>query len=123
MWGVFITLAGLSVFSLGLMLLFLALAGAADVVSAVFRGTMLQSVTPDALRGRISAVNLMVVTGGPRLGDVEAGLAAAAVGAQGSIVLGGLVCLAGTGLVAWRVPALPRHRSEATSEKDVEEPV
>ena len=82
-WGTAIALAGLSTFSVALTLFFLALAGAADVISAVFRGTMLQENTPDELRGRVSAVNLMVVTGGPRLGDIEAGLVAGAVGFRG----------------------------------------
>ncbi|MFN2388175.1 MAG: MFS transporter, partial [Actinomycetota bacterium] len=98
----------LSVFSLPLTLLFLALAGAADVVSAVFRGTMLVERTPDSLRGRVLAVNIMVVTGGPRLGDLEAGLVAGipAIGPAGSIVVGGLACLAGTAAVAAAFPSL-----------------
>ncbi len=104
-WGLAITLAGLSLFSLALTLIFLALAGAADVVSAVFRGTMLLEATPEPLRGRTQALNLMVVTGGPRLGDVEAGALASLVGAGPSIVYGGLACLVGTGLVAlWSRP-------------------
>ncbi len=108
-WGVAITLAGLCLFSLPLTLLFLALAGAADVFSAVFRGTMLQEYTPDAIRGRVSAVNLMVVTGGPRLGDVEAGLVAGAVGAPASVVIGGVACLVGTGAVAAAFPSLRNY--------------
>lgn len=105
-WGSAITLAGLAVFSLPLTLLFLALAGAADVISAIFRGTMLQESTPDSLRGRVNAANIMVVTGGPRLGDFEAGIAASLVGAPGSIVLGGALCLAGTAAVAGLFPSL-----------------
>ena len=112
-WGAAIALAGLSVFSLPLVLLFLAVAGAADVISAIFRGTILNTTTPDVLLGRVNSVNLMVVTGGPRLGDMEAGLAAGALGAPGSIVAGGLACLAGTGLLVWRVPALLHHRAGA----------
>lgn len=111
-WGVAIALAGVSVFSLPLVLFFLAVAGAADVISAIFRGTILNTETPDALLGRVNSVNLMVVTGGPRLGDLEAGLAAGALGAPGSIVAGGLACLAGTGLLVWRVPALLHHRAD-----------
>ena len=116
-WGLFITLAGLSLFSLVLTLTFLALAGAADVVSAVFRGTMLQHATPDELRGRVSAVNIMVVTGGPRLGDVEAGLAAGVVGAEGSVIVGGLACLAGTGVVAARFPSLKGYQSKLPADR------
>ncbi|HEX2295772.1 MAG TPA: MFS transporter [Actinomycetota bacterium] len=109
-WGAAITLAGLTLFSLALTMTFLAVAGAADVASAVFRGTMLQENTPDALRGRVTAVNLMVVAGGPRLGDVEAGIAASLVGAPASVVLGGAACLLGTGAVAAAFPQLRRYR-------------
>lgn len=109
-WGAAITLAGLSLFSLVLTMTFLAVAGAADVISAVFRGTMLQENTPDALRGRVTAVNLMVVTGGPRLGDVEAGVAASLVGAPASVVVGGVACLLGTAAVATGFPSLRRYR-------------
>ena len=99
-WGAAIALAGLSLFSLALTVLFLAFAGAADVVSAVFRGTILLEKTPPALLGRVNALNIMVVTGGPRLGDVEAGLVAGVAGAPASVVLGGVACLLGTGAVA-----------------------
>ena len=108
-WGCTITLAGLALASFPFTLLFLALAGGADVISAVFRGTMLQEVTPDQLRGRVSAVNIMVVTGGPRLGDVEAGLVAGAIGAPASIIAGGAACLVGTGLIAKLFPSLRNY--------------
>lgn len=111
-WGSAITLAGLAVFSLPLTLFFLALAGAADVVSAVFRGTIVIETTPDELRGRIIAVNIMVVTGGPRLGDVEAGVVAGLVGAPASIVIGGVACLLGTAGVAAGWPSLRSYRAE-----------
>ncbi|MFN2527076.1 MAG: MFS transporter [Actinomycetota bacterium] len=110
-WGLAITLAGLSVFSFALTLFFLAVAGAADVFSAVFRGTILLESTPDHLRGRLSAANIMVVTGGPRVGDVEAGVVAEFAGAPGSIVIGGLACLVGTAVVAWRLPSLRAYRA------------
>jgi MFS family permease len=101
-WGGAIALAGLSLFSLLLTLFFLSIAGAADVVSAVFRGTMLLEATPVNLRGRVNALNQMVVSGGPRLGDLEAGLLAGAIGAGSSVVVGGVACLAGTAAVAAR---------------------
>jgi MFS family permease len=109
-WGVCIVAAGLSLFSLALTLGFLALAGASDVVSAIFRGTMLQEATPDGLRGRVSAANLVVVAGGPRLGDVEAGTVAALIGAPASVLLGGVACLVGTAIVASSRP-LRRYRA------------
>jgi MFS family permease len=108
-WGAAIAAAGLSLFSLLLTLVFLAIAGAADVVSAVFRGTILLEATPVNLRGRVQALNMMVVSGGPRIGDLEAGLVAGAIGAGPSVVVGGLACLVGTGVVATRVKQLRAH--------------
>jgi MFS family permease len=101
LWGVAITGFGL-VSLLPAALVLLAVAGAADVISAVFRGTILQSETPDGLRGRLSSLHVAVVTGGPRLGDLEAGAVASIAGPQLSVVSGGLGCLAGvvaTGLL------------------------
>ncbi len=109
LWGVSIALAGLSLFSLPLTLFFLAVAGGADVISAIFRGTILQVVTPNALLGRTNSVNIMVVTGGPRLGDMEAGVLAGVVGAPASVVIGGVVCLVGTAAVWGWMPALRRY--------------
>jgi MFS family permease len=117
-WGAAITLAGLAVFSLPLTLFLLALAGAADVVSAIFRGTMLLEATPDYLRGRVNAANIMVVSGGPRLGDFEAGVAASLVGAPGSIVLGGTLCLLGTAAVALLFPSLRSYLAPSEDRSD-----
>lgn len=110
-WGAAITAFGFAgrVFWLGLF--FLAVAGAADVVSAVFRGTILQLSVPDALRGRISAVHIAVVTGGPRLGDVEAGAIASLVSPTFSVVSGGLACVLGVLLLAKVVPELGRYHA------------
>jgi hypothetical protein len=93
-----------------LALVALAFAGAADVVSAVFRSTILQTSLPDAYRGRISAVHIMVVTGGPRLGDFEAGLVAKLTTPEISVISGGLACIVGAFLTAKRVPELWRYR-------------
>jgi len=87
----------------------LAVAGAADMISAVFRHTMIQLATPDRLRGRVSALNSMVVTAGPRLGDVEAGGVAALTSPVFSVISGGLLCLVGVAVIAARVPALRRQ--------------
>jgi hypothetical protein len=67
--------------------------GAGDTVSAVLRGTINQLVTPDALRGRVSAVNTIFVIGGPRLGQVESGVVAAFGGATFSAFTGGIGAL------------------------------
>ena len=106
-WGAAIVAFGLSPW-LWLALVMLALGGAADVVSAVFRNTILQLSVPDRLRGRLSAVHIAVVAGGPRLGDAESGAVAVAIGPRGSAVTGGLACLVGVGLIARRMPALSR---------------
>jgi MFS family permease len=91
-WGLAIAAFGLTRW-LPLALLFLALAGAADNVSAVFRSTILQSATPDEFRGRLQGVFTVVVAGGPRLGDVEAGVVAAMFGEAVSVVSGGVICI------------------------------
>jgi MFS family permease len=126
-WGAAITAFGFAPW-LEAALPLLAIAGAADVISAVFRGTMLQRLAPDALRGRLNAVHTAVVTGGPRLGDAEAGAVAALGGVQVSVVSGGLACLVGIGLVGWLMPRFTSYRddpsSEATAEaRGVDEPV
>jgi MFS family permease len=106
-WGVLVAAAGLAR-SLWLAVLLLAAAGAADLVSAVYRQTLLQVYAPDQLRGRMQGAFIVVVTGGPRLGDAEAGAVAALAGPQFSVVSGGLACLAGAALIAWRIPELDR---------------
>ena len=104
-WGVAIAVFGATRW-LPLALVMLAVAGAADVVSAVFRNTILQLSVPDRLRGRLSAVHIAVVTGGPRLGDAEAGLVAAISNTQVSAVSGGLACVVGTAFIARFMPQL-----------------
>src|SRR5262249_40423936 len=91
-WGASIALFGLSSL-LSIALCFLAICGAADMVSAVFRSTILQVATPDEMRGRLQGVFIVVVAGGPRLGDVLAGSAATLLGEQTAIVVGGLACI------------------------------
>jgi MFS family permease len=110
-WGVAIALAGL-VPSLWPAAALLAVAGAADSVSAVCRSTINQTVTPDHMRGRMSSVFSLVVTSGPRLGDVEAGAAASLGGARFSVASGGLACLAGVGVIVLLFPALLHYDAE-----------
>jgi MFS family permease len=107
-WGLAITGFGLATFSFPLALLLLAGAGAADM-SAVFRATIYQQVTPDRLRGRLAALQIIVVTGGPRIGDMEASAVAALVGAQLSVISGGVLCLLGLAAVAWLFPQLAAY--------------
>jgi MFS family permease len=109
-WGLAITAFGLLTFSFPLAWVFLALAGTADVFSAVFRATLVQLETPDGLRGRIMSIHGLVVTSGPRIGDIEAAAAAAVIGPQAAVVSGGILCLVGVGVVARLFPELLSHR-------------
>jgi MFS family permease len=110
-WGGAITAAGL-VHTIGPAIVLLTVAGWADGVSAVCRTTINQTVTPDALRGRMSSVYSLVVTSGPRLGDIESGLVAGATSALTSVVSGGLVCIVGVGLVCLAFPDLVAYDEE-----------
>jgi MFS family permease len=111
-WGLAIAGAGL-VSSLWPAAALLAVAGAADSVSAVCRSVINQTVTPDALRGRMSSVFSLVVTSGPRLGDIEAGAVAALTSARFSVLSGGLACIAGALVVAAAFPQLARYDKDA----------
>jgi MFS family permease len=111
-WGGAIALAGL-VRSLWPAIVLFALAGAADSVSAVCRSTINQTVTPDAMRGRMSAVFSLVVTSGPRVGDVESGAVASLTSPRFSVVSGGVACVISAALFARAFPALLRYDSEA----------
>lgn len=91
-WGGAITAFGLTRW-LPLALLFLAIAGAADNVSAIMRMTILQAATPDEFRGRLQGVHTVVVAGGPRIGDVEAGAVAAVGGEAFAVISGGVGCI------------------------------
>src|SRR6266545_4453058 len=107
LWGAAVAAFGL-VRSLAVALVLLALAGFADVVSEVFRTTLMQLSAPDGLRGRVVALWQAQVTGAPKLGDAEAGAVAAVTTPQVSVVSGGLACIAGAILLAWLVPQLRR---------------
>jgi hypothetical protein len=115
-WGAAIAFFGLSGRLFVLAISFLAFAGAADVISAVFRGAILQLSVPDALRGRVSAMHIMVVTGGPRLGDVEAGVVAALVSPWFSVVSGGVACVLGVVVLAKLFPELVRHTASVNDD-------
>ncbi|SDT38719.1 Predicted arabinose efflux permease, MFS family [Friedmanniella luteola] len=83
-------------------MVFLALAGGSDSVSSVFRQTILQSATPDHMRGRLQGVFIVVVAGGPRLGDLVLGAESSWVGEGWAAVLGGLTCMVVLALVVSR---------------------
>jgi MFS family permease len=92
-------------------LILLAIAGAADSFSAVCRTTIMQTLTPDDLRGRVTAVYYMVVVSGPYLGDLEAGGVATLFNPQISVVSGGALSLVGLAAAALAFPAVWRYRA------------
>jgi MFS family permease len=110
-WGLAIGLSGLAR-SLWLMVLLLALAGMADLVSAVYRQTIMQTFAPDHLRGRLQGVFTVVVAGGPRLGDLRAGATADLTSVTTSWVGGGLVAAGLAVVLGLTSPALIRYRPE-----------
>ncbi|TDC73454.1 MFS transporter, partial [Micromonospora sp. KC606] len=116
-WGVAIALAGLAR-QLWLVVLLLALAGSADLVSAVLRQSMLLSYAPDRMRGRLQGVNTVVVAGGPRLGDLRAGAMAAGFGSGVAWVGGGLAAAVLAVVLVALFPALLRYRAAAAAGRD-----
>jgi MFS family permease len=107
-WGAAIAAFGFAR-ALPVAVLALAGAGAADTISGVYRSTILQSVAPPDKLGRLTGIELISVASGPYLGDFEAGALAAATSLRFSIVSGGLACIAGCLLLAWRIPAFARY--------------
>ncbi|WP_064255908.1 MFS transporter [Rhodococcus sp. D-6] len=95
-------------------LFFLAFGGAVDMVSAAFRSTMLQTVATDEMRGRLQGVFIVVVAGGPRIGDVLHGAAAAAAGTAVAAAGGGVLVIVGTLVCVVAFPAFVRYRVTRT---------
>jgi len=108
-WGVAIGFSGFA-HQLWLMVLLLAVGGAADLVSAVYRQSILQTFAPDQLRGRLQGVFTVVVAGGPRLGDLRAGATADLTGVTASWAGGGFAAAGLAVLLAAVFPALVRYR-------------
>jgi predicted MFS family arabinose efflux permease len=117
-WGVAIACFGLAHW-LPLALALLAVAGWADVISAVFRGTIIQLAAPDGLRGRLMGLQMAVVTAGPRIGDAESGAVASAFGATASVVSGGLACIGGALILARLLPAFSRQETPVPGEPEL----
>jgi len=107
-WGAAIAGFGLSR-HVWLAVLMLAIAGAADMWSAIFRTSIGQTLTPDAMRGRMSGIELSVVASGPALGNLEAGVVGSLVSVPFSIVSGGLACVVGVGVISALVPQFRRY--------------
>jgi MFS family permease len=110
-WGVAIVGFGFAN-SLWLAVLTLALAGAADMVSGLFRGIIWNQTIPDHLRGRLAGIEMLSYTSGPTLGNLESGVVARFAGIGGSIVWGGVLCVAGTVVLATLLPEFRRYDGE-----------
>jgi MFS family permease len=113
-WGVSIVGFGLSQ-SLWLAVVFMALAGAADFVSMVFRSSILQSATTDEMRGRLQGVFTVVVAGGPRIADVTHGWTAAGVGTAATATGGGVLVIVFVVVAVVLLPAFWRYRAPTSS--------
>jgi MFS family permease len=110
-WGA--AFAGFAVASsLWLTLSLLAVAGAADTFTVVFRGAIVQAVTPDQLRGRILAADYVVGAGGGQLGSLEAGALGSLTSPVISALSGGLVTIAGAIVIGLALPAFTRYRRQ-----------
>lgn len=109
------TLWGLAIIGFGLVpgrtaaLVFLALAGAADAMSGVFRQVIWNQTIPDSLRGRLASIELLSYSAGPTLGNFEAGLVASIFSVRVSVVSGGVLCVIGCVLCAVALPAFRRY--------------
>jgi len=92
-----------------LSVLFLMLVGVGDTVSMILRSTIRQLRTPDYIRGRMTSVNMIFFMGGPQLGELEAGVAAALLTAPIAVALGGVATILLVAATAWKVPALREY--------------
>jgi len=109
-WGLSIIGFGLAP-GLAAALVFLALAGAADMMSGVFRQVIWNQTIPDSLRGRLASIEMLSYTSGPALGNFEAGLVASLVNIRFSIISGGVLCVVGCVLCAIALPAFRNYDS------------
>jgi len=112
-WGLAITAFGLLT-NLWVALVFLGFAGAADMISGIFRGTLWNQTIPDRLRGRLAGIEQISYSSGPLLGNLESGIAAALFGVRASVVSGGVLCVVGVGLFALFLPAFRHYDARRT---------
>ena len=116
-WGVAIAAFGL-VDSLGVALVLLAVAGGADLISALFRSAILLTATTESMRGRLAGIEFAQVASTPTLGNVEAGLVASLTSLRFSVVSGGVLCVVGTIAIGLLFPALARYDARAPREAE-----
>lgn len=113
MYGLATLLFGLTK-SFYLAIIFLSLVGVSDMISTVLRNTIRQMITPDHLRGRMVAVNMIFVQGGPMIGEAESGFVAQFMGAPFAVASGGLITIFVTALIALKVPKLRKYHNHET---------
>jgi MFS family permease len=109
-WGVAIVVFGFAR-SLWLALLGLAAAGAADMISGLFRSTLWNQTIPASMRGRLAGIEMISYTSGPALGNLEAGVVGSLAGVRASVVSGGILCVIGTAVLSALLPQLWRYRA------------
>ena len=112
-WGTAIIGFGLAP-NLALALLGLVVAGGADMVSGIFRGTIWNQTIPDRLRGRLAGIEQVSYTSGPLLGNLEAGVVASLASVRASVVSGGILCVVGVAVAALALPAFRRYDARTT---------
>jgi MFS family permease len=112
-WGTAIIGFGLAP-NLALALVGLVIAGGADMVSGIFRGTIWNQTIPDRLRGRLAGIEQVSYTSGPLLGNLEAGVVASLASVRASVVSGGVLCVIGVVLAAVALPAFRRYDARTT---------
>jgi len=121
LWGVAMIFFGLAQ-NVYLALFFLALAGAFDMISGVFRMTIWSQTIPHYLRGRLAGLEMISYTSGPKLGDAEAGIVATLFSVRTSVVSGGILCVVGTAIISALLPQFITYRgSEGIRQKELEE--
>lgn len=114
-WGLAIAAFGL-VDTLPVALVLLAVAGGADLISALFRSAIMLTATTDSMRGRLAGIEFAQVASTPTLGNVEAGVVASLTSIRFSVVSGGVLCVVGTVAIGLLLPALARYDAHAARE-------
>jgi len=109
-WGVAVVVFGLAP-ALWLAMLALVAAGAADMVSGIFRSTLWNQTIPDSLRGRLAGIEMISYSSGPALGNLEAGVVGSLAGVRASVVSGGILCVAGTVALSAVLPLFWNYRA------------
>jgi MFS family permease len=113
LWGVAIICFGYTRHHLWIALFFLALAGAFDDISGIFRQTLWNETIPTQYRGRLAGIEMISYMSGPKLGDTEAGIVAAAFGVTASIVSGGALCVIGVAACCYFLPRFWKYQRQS----------